>query len=626
MNREAVATALPFLLERSPDGILWVPASGTVAYANATAQALLSADATTLVGSPLARWIPQFEIRPGIPLPAIETTMVSATQDRFPAEITVIVADDDAAGSSWIVFRDITARRGLEGSVRRHAEELEALVRTRTRDLDELRARQLRLYDVAPLLDFELDSQGAIASANRRACLALGAAIDHLVGVPLVDLAVPDRRDALAAALTTFRDGATVPFETRLRGRDCATIDVQLHACRPDPAARSGTRILALDVTALREAEHQVDQSLDLAEAQRSRMERILRGIGDGLVVTDPDGQVRLMNAFAERILAVDERFAFGRDLLSEQADTEFVRRWSAFLGGDAATAHAELTSAGTQGRRYSATFSRIKTTEGRIAACTAVLHDVTAVRRAERRSHEVVADLAQELRSNVVALRGRIGSPAPDVAPEFHRLSRIAEDLQLLARLESGREVVESRIEDLGAIMHAVCEKHGVAAAARQVPCDVTIESGSALALIDPDRTRRALDMLVARALRVTAPGQRVSVALAHDAGRLVCSISDAGGASELEAMRNPLDRSSSTFRVGLAGAGFDLHLGQRLIELQGGEVTYETCGAGSTVRASFVTPQEVASPPDRRGADADPLLDEPDEELLPEGSPARE
>lgn len=620
-----VAASVPFLLERLPDGCLLVEPDGLVSYANGAAQTLLCGDTATIVGAPLARWIPQFEIRPGVPLPPLDTMMVSATQDRFPAEITVIVADDDGAGRSWVVFRDITVRRGLEGSIRRHAEELEGLVRTRTRDLDELRARHLRLYDVAPLLDFELDSQGAIASANRRACLALGAAIDHLVGVPLVDLAVPDRREALAAALTTFRDGATVPFETRLRGRDGAIIDVQLHACRPEASARSGTRVLGLDVTALREAERQVDQSLDLAEAQRSRMERILRGIGDGLVVTDPDGQVRLMNAFAERILAVDERFAFGRDLLAEQADAEFVRRWSAFLSGDALLAHADLIAAGAHGRRYAVTFSRIKTTEGRLAACTAVLHDVTAKRRADVRSHEVLSDLAQELRSNIASLRGRLGSPASENTPEVQRLARLVEDLLLLARLEAGREPVEPRIEDLGQLAREVCDAQATAAAARGVSFDMKIESGPCHASIDPERTRRALHLLIARALRVTPGGRPIGVELTRAAGRLQCAIADGGGASELEALRNPLDRSSSTFRAGLASVGFDLHLAQRLIELQGAEVSFETRGVGSIVRAAFSVPQEVDLRPDRPGAAADPLVDEPDDELLPEGSPAR-
>jgi PAS domain S-box-containing protein len=621
-----VAASLPFLLDRSPDGHLLVEADGTVAHANGAAQVLLGADAAAILGSPISRWIPQLEIRPGVSPPAFEADVVSATNDPFPAEVAIVGADDAAAGRSWVVFRDITARRGLEGSVRRHAEELESLVRSRTRDLDELRIRHLRLWDLAPVLDFELDSQGAIASANRKACLALGATFDHLVGVPLVDLAVPEKREELAVALNAFHEGSSVPYETRLRGRDGAVIDVQLHACRPEPTSRSGTRILGLDVTGLREAERQVDQSLDLAEAQRSRMERILRGIADGLVVTDPDGQVRLMNVVAERILAVDERFAFGRDLLAEQSDGEFVRRWKSFLNGDATTARADFTSPGAQGRRYAATFSRVKTAEGRLAACTAVLHDVTAQRRAELRAHEVVSDLAQELRANVMALRGRIGSPAPDVAPEIHRLGRIVEDLFLLSRLECGRETFNLQSHDLGEILREVCDREGSAAAARSVSCDVTVEVGSMRALIDASRTRRALDLLVARALRVTPAGRRVGVQLAHGAGRLVCTIADAGGASELEALRNPLDRSSATFRAGLAGAGFDLHLAQRLIELQGGEVAFETHGVGSTVRATFPVPQDVAPDSDRPGAGADPLVDEPDEEFLAEGSSARD
>ncbi|MFN8179958.1 MAG: PAS domain S-box protein [bacterium] len=608
MNDDRVAAALPFLVDRSSDGHLLVEADGTVAFANVAAQTALAADTRVLVGSPLSRWLPQFDIRPGVPLPVLETTMVAATQDRFPVEIAVIVADDDDSGRSWVVFRDITARRGLEGSVRVHAEELEALVRTRTRDLDDLRARYLRLYDLAPILDIELDSQGAIASANRKVCLALGATIDHLVGVPLVDLAIPDQREALGAALKALREGSSVPFEARLRSREGAVIDVMLHGSRSDPSPRSGTRILGLDVTALREAEKQVDQGLDLAEAQRARMERILRGIGEGIVVTDVDGQVRLMNGLAERILAVDERFAFGRDLLSEQPDVEFVRRWHAFLAGPDDTARAELGLGGAQSRRYAVTFSRIKTSEGRPAACTALLHDVSAERRAERRARELSADLAQELRSSLVAVRGRVA--AAEGAPEMVRMTRLVEDFVQLAKLEAGRDPVEPRSHELGAVVRDACVALGAGAA----PCELKIGEGLAPAVIDPARTRRSLDLLLARAVRLTPAGRHVDVEVARRGARIEIRITDAG-ANEIDSAR-----SSGSFRA--AGTGLDLYLAQRLTEIQGGEFDLETRGVGSLVRLSFPVVQESASLAARPGAGADPLLDEPDEEFLAEGS----
>jgi two-component system phosphate regulon sensor histidine kinase PhoR len=621
MSRDAIAASLPPLLERSPDGHLLVLGDGTIRHANPAAQALLAADEPALVGTPLARWLPELEVHFGVPLPPIETAMVSATGDRFPVEIAVVPAGEEPSGACWAVFRDISMRRGLEGSIRSHAEELEALFRARMRELDELRGRYRRLYDHAPVLDFELDSQGAVASANRKACVSLGVTIDRLVGVPLVDLAIPESRSDLAASLAAMREGASVPHETRLRGKDGVALDVVLHPLRPESNPRGGLRVVGLDVTARREAERQVDQSLDLAEAQRSRMERILRGIGEGLVVTDPDGQVRLMNAAAERILGLDERFAFGRDLLAEQLDAEFVRRWAEFTSGGGELAAAELRTGGAHGRTYSVIFSRIRTREGRPAACAAVMRDVSDARRADRETRELLADLAAELRAPAGALRrGLAAAPGP-LAAEADRLAQMVEDFVAFARLESGRDQPAPGAGDPAAVVAEAVSGLEPLAAARGVALAIRTEGRGVAAVFDAGRTRRALDLLLRRALRVTPPGGRVEIESRGGGERTEIAVRDGGRPGDAEALRRALDRSAppATAR-GASSAVLEIQLARHLAESQQGALVADGDAGGSTLRLRLPAP----APPEPRPARpappappfaADPLIDEPDD-----------
>lgn len=625
MSREDLAAALPLLLENSPDGHLLVAADGCVEHASPSARLLLGAEATELEGSALSRWFPSFGFHPGIPLPPFETEAVSATGDRFPVELVVVPAEADVGGRSWTVFRDISARRGLDGSVRRHAEELEIMVRARTRELDDLRTRYRHLYDLAPVLDFELDSQDAIASANRKACVSLGVVIDRLVGVPLAELALPEEREKLVAALAAMRGGSAAPFEVRLRGKDGVAIDVMLHPLRPEPGPRARMRVVGLDVTARREAERQVDQSLDLAEAQRARMECIVRGIGEGLVVTDPDGQVRLMNTRAERILAVDERFAFGRDLLSEQLDPDFVRRWSAFAAGDGDAAEAELTTGGGDGRRYAAVFSRIRTREGRPAACAVVLRDVTGARRAEAEMRELFAELVGELRAPLSSLRARQpsgdGTPSP-AAADLERLAQLVEELLLFARLEAGREQAAPKPGDPSEVLTQAVAAVEPQAVSRGVAFTIRSEGKDLRARFDPDHARRALELLLRRALRNAPPNARVAIALAQVDGRAEIAVAEAARPADAEANRRRLERASGMYRTPGPSLALEIHLARRLAEAQGAELAVDAPEGPSVYRLRFPAPPAAtpAPPPAAAGAvphGFDPLEDEPDDAL---------
>ena len=614
MSSPELAAALPLLFEHSADGHLLVAVDGRIERANPAARLLLGAEAADVEGTPLSHWFPSFDFHPGIPLPALETDAVSAAGDRFPVELSLVPAEVHAGGRCWAVFRDISARRGLEGSVRRHADELETRVRTRTKELDDLRARYRRLYDLAPVLDFELDSQDAIASANRKACVSLGVVIERLVGVPLAELAVAEERDTLTTALAAMREGSTQPFESRLRGKDGLAIDVVLHPLRPEPGPRSRMRVVGLDVTARREAERQVDQSLDLAEAQRARMECILRGIGEGLVVTDPDGQVRLMNSRAERILAVDERFAFGRDLLSEQLDAEFVRRWSAFAAGDAESDAAELTTGGGDGRRYAAVFSRIRTREGRPAACAIVLRDVTHARRAETEMRDLFAELTAELRGPLNALRARGGA----ASPEIDRLAQLVDELVLFTRLEAGRETANPTSGDPAELVNQAVATVNAQAMARGVAFTIHREGRDLQARFDADHGRRALELLLRRTLRTAVPGAHVSVTVGCAAQHAEITVAES--TTDADTRRRAFERSSAS---GLSRPGaamlLEIHLARRLAEAQGAELVVEN-GVSPTYRLRFPRPERPAPAPAPAPVPTgqDPLEDEPDDAAL--------
>jgi two-component system phosphate regulon sensor histidine kinase PhoR len=368
-------------------------------------------------------------------------------------------------------------------------------------------------------------------------------------------------------------------------------------------------------------------------------MERILRGIGDGVVVTDPDGQVRLMNSVAERFLDIDERYAFGRDLFSEQPDAEFVSAWEEYTAGDEPLLTHELALGGSAPRVFAVTISRIHTPEGRPAGFVSVLRDVTGERRVERMKRDFVSNMTHELRTPLASIRGFTATilRADDVSDEdrrrflgiiekeAERLQHLIEDLLALSSLDAGREALQLRSADFTHLLRDAKQVFAPIASERGVTLDVHV-TGPGSGVFDPEKMRRVVDNLISNALKHTSNGGRVDIDFARSDDRLECSVRDTGKGMPPEVLERIFDRFYSASPVGAPapgnprGSGLGLHIVQKLVELHHGEITAEShVGEGSTFR--FVVPA-VPRMPERKAAEVavadpdDPLVDDPDPE----------
>jgi PAS domain S-box-containing protein len=641
---------LETIARRATDAFLIVTPDRAIESSNPAASLLFGVESSTLRGTALSRWLPDFTGALDRPLAAWDTEATTQASDRIPVEVSIVPLDD-GEGRAWILLRDVTRRRGLEGSVRKHAEELERMVTNRVRALDELHRRYRSLYDLAPILDFEIDSQGAISSANRKAFLSIGVAIEKLVGVPIIDLVIAPGRDAFRDAIAQARRGCALPIETKLRGGDGSALDIIFHAVQEDVQRPGSLRLLGLDVTSHREAERLVDQGLELAEAQRARMERILRGIAQGIAVMDADGQIRLMNGIGEKLLGMEERWAFGRDLFKEHEDFRFTEAWSSYIDGEEEILSTEIRTGGPQGTRTWATISRIRTPEGRPAGFVALLRDTTQERRAEESMSNRMREIVEEMRAPLAAIRGFSPSLEREglsreaqhlvtiVEKESGRLGDLLEDIQTLSRLDRGREGLNLRTISFSRMLEDTLSAASAAASARAIRFDVRGVEDDCSAVFDVETMRLVLGNLVQLALRLTFDGRAIEVLLGKEPRGLTCAFRTAGrpiSKQELELVRDGLD-STSVALPSLAGPHRGLMLVRRVLQLHGGDVELENFEGGVSIRISIpseektgtmmrtetamrmptTTTQTVPSELTPEGSGfADALIDDPDDE----------
>jgi signal transduction histidine kinase len=221
---------------------------------------------------------------------------------------------------------------------------------------------------------------------------------------------------------------------------------------------------------------------------------------------------------------------------------------------------------------------------------------------RARARQREFVSDAAHELRSPLASIRTQLevgvrlgpGSDWPAIADDLladvERLSRLVDDLLLLARAdEAGPAPSRARPLDLRPVVDGVVAR----AAGARVP--VRAEPGPASwAVADPDAVTRVLTNLVDNAVRHAAT--RVSVRAGSDGGQAVLAVADDGPGIAAADRQRAFERFSRLDGGGRGrqdgGAGLGLAIVAELVRRHGGTVRLADAGPGLLVEVRLPGP----------------------------------
>ncbi|HXT71090.1 MAG TPA: HAMP domain-containing sensor histidine kinase [Vicinamibacterales bacterium] len=208
-----------------------------------------------------------------------------------------------------------------------------------------------------------------------------------------------------------------------------------------------------------------------------------------------------------------------------------------------------------------------------------------------------LMADIAHELRTPLAVIQGRLEglidgvySAGPEqlqgLLENTRVLSRLVEDLRLLATAESGALALVKEPTDLSALVNDVISSLSGPAGAAGIALRLDASRAGELQpiSIDPVRIREVLTNLAGNAIRYTPSGGSVTISLVPQVNRVELRVTDTGaGISEAELPRI-FDRFYKD--AGSAGSGLGLTIARRLVEAHGGTIRAESrVGAGTTI-----------------------------------------
>ena len=425
------------------------------------------------------------------------------------------------------------------------------------------------------------------------------------VALPLTDVRQqlqPASTAAMVALSGAFVGAALIAwvFSARIgqRVRDVAAVASRYRTGDFTPSRTDfGDDELGTVARSLDESVQEVARRLAEQARDRGRMEAILAGMVEGVIIVDPRGRVQLANAAAQRILMLD-------GVALERPYIETIRH----------PAIAELTAAALLGRtpdavQMSPPRDASRTIIARAApaagdsshGAVVVMHDITDLRRADQIRRDFVANVSHELRTPLTAIRGYVealseGDTDPEetrrflaiIARHTERMERLVKDLLRLARLDAGQETPDLAACDTRSVIQPVVADLTRALGERRQRVEIAIAPGAESVQGDPAKLHDVFRNLVANAVTYAPEGSAIRVEAQPVGGQVAITVSDEGPGIPEEDLGRVFERF---YRVDKSrardpgGTGLGLAIVKHLVELHGGSVRAENRAEGGAV-----------------------------------------
>jgi two-component system phosphate regulon sensor histidine kinase PhoR len=411
---------------------------------------------------------------------------------------------------------------------------------------------------------------------------------------------------AFLAQLVSRRLRRIVAFAERIATGD---LSARIHQRSTDEIAVVAT---ALDRTA-----RKLEESFAAVETSRRQLESLLNSMQEAVIAVDSEGKVLWVNGRMKRLVSTGGRV--GGPVVEAVRDPSFL---SALEG---ALRRKERCSARATallpGRVFQVTAAPMplypngaqpgSAAAGSLPGAVAVLHDLTDVERVEKTRRDFIANVSHELRTPLTSVRGYaetlLDSPAAEetntresldiILKNTARMTRLTDDLLVLARVESGEQQFARRRTDPADLLQDAFETFDTVA--REQGLELVLEDTTHdPVLADPEAIHQVFANLIVNAIAYAREGGKIVLGASSRDELVEFYVRDYGPGIASEHLPRLFERF---YRVDKArsresgGTGLGLAIVKHIVRAHEGQVRAESyLGRGSifyfTIPVAFV------------------------------------
>jgi two-component system phosphate regulon sensor histidine kinase PhoR len=349
----------------------------------------------------------------------------------------------------------------------------------------------------------------------------------------------------------------------------------------------------------------QIKSRIQEVIASKSRLEAVLLGMFDGVMVVDKNGKILLVNKSLQKYLMIKDD-PQGKKPLEIIRNIEIQEIAEKALGSFGEVIAKDVSIMLPEEKVFLVHATSVVQSE-KIDGAVLVFHDITELRRLEKIRRDFVANVSHELRTPIASIKGfaetllegaiKDKDNADDflniIYTESNRLANLINDILELSQIESGAMKLNFKKINLADLVDKVINKLQRQFKVKEIKVENLIAEDVFVG-VDEDKIGQVILNLIDNAIKYTLPGGKVTINAEKRNEYLQINISDTGiGIPEKD-----IDRIFERFyRVDkarsreLGGTGLGLSIVKHIVAAHKGEVYVQSkVNQGSTF--SFTVP----------------------------------
>lgn len=354
---------------------------------------------------------------------------------------------------------------------------------------------------------------------------------------------------------------------------------------------------------------NRIAESTEIISNERNRLHSVLHHMADGVLLTNANGQLMIINQAATKLLGVSEQAALGQqvfdllDLPEYQSVRDLIKQQRAM-------------TVDVGQRIIEVRVSLIKNPSGLINAMVLILHDITEQKKIDQDRRDFVSNVSHELRTPLTTVASYVESlregakEDPKILGEFltviqnetDRMSRMVSDLLELSRMDQGTMEVKTELVQLNTMLNFILDRFDMILLSpskdlnsdqkikivRHIPTDQEFWVD-----IDHDKMTQVVDNLMNNAIKYSPDGGTITVSLEKSGDKALISIKDEGlgiPVADQEKVFNRFFRVDKSRSRAQGGTGLGLAISKEVIEKFNGRIWVESKeNEGSTFKMTL-------------------------------------
>ncbi|AAU25765.1 MULTISPECIES: cell wall metabolism sensor histidine kinase WalK [Bacillus] len=345
----------------------------------------------------------------------------------------------------------------------------------------------------------------------------------------------------------------------------------------------------------------ELKEAQSMTEGERKKLSSVIAYMTDGVIATNRNGAIILLNTPALELLNVS------RETALEMPITSLLGLEDEYTFEDLVEQQDSLLLEIEQEERTSVlrvNFSVIQKEHGKIDGLIAVIYDVTEQEQIDQERREFVANVSHELRTPLTTMRSYLEALAegawqdPNIAPRFlnvtqnetERMIRLVNDLLQLSKFDSKDYQFNKEWIHFIRFFSLIIERFEMTKE-QHVEFISNLPDRELYVEIDPDKITQVLDNIISNALKYSPEGGHItfSVDVNEEEELLYVSVKDEGVGIPRKDVEKIFERfyrvdKARTRRLG--GTGLGLAIAKEMVQAHSGDIWADSIeGKGTTI-----------------------------------------